>query len=92
LLGVSETTIRTMRFLLLGLLFFSAWISNALSDSLGGAPADSELQTLTPPPQQVESADSVHQSAPVVQNWILPLALIVAVGTSFFVIFMVRSR
>lgn len=90
MLGVSET--RTMRFLLLGLLFFSAWASDALSDSLSEAPADSELQTLTSPPQQVEIADSVHQSASAVQNWILPLALVVAVGTSFFVIFLTRSR
>ncbi len=96
MLGASEMTANAMncalRCLVLGSLFFTAWASDALPDSLDGVPAESELQSPTPPQQQVENADSLHQSASAVQSWILPLALVIAVGTAFFVIFTVRSR
>ena len=96
MLGVSEMTANAincgLRFLVLGLLFFTTWTSDALPDSLDGAPAESEFQSPTPPPQRVADADSVHHSASAVQSWILPLAVVIAVGTAFFVIFTVRSR
>jgi hypothetical protein len=80
-----------MRYLILSLAFLLVWVSSAFSDSLDGAPAASESQAPTFA-QQADTSDSLHQSTSVVQNWILPLALVVAVGTSFVLLFVVRSR
>ena len=81
-----------MKSLLLGLLLFSVVALAESPDSLRIASIEQERQEVVSPSLQTESADSLQQRVPAAQTWVLPLVLVVAVGTAFFLLFTVRSR
>lgn len=51
-----------------------------------------EGQVADAPSEQVQQADSVSRSTSTMRTWVVPLVLVVAVGTSFFLLFTLRSR
>ena len=89
---IAEDLELVMKSLLLGLLFSSVVALAVSPDSLHVTPVGQEPQEITSPLLQAESADSLQQKAPATQTWILPLVFVVAVGTTFFLLFTVRSR
>lgn len=53
---------------------------------------EAEIQVADAGSEQVQQADSVSRSDSTMRTWVVPLVLVVAVGTSFFLLFTLRSR
>ncbi|MFH1011111.1 MAG: hypothetical protein V1784_07755 [bacterium] len=66
----------------------------------GAAQPDSTDRPSAPPPAQmavsdtmeVQSPDSLQPATPAVQAWMVPLAIVAAIASSFFLLFTLRSR
>ena len=81
-----------MKSLILSLLVCSVIALGATPDSMRTSPANTEVRATDTTAGQVQQADSVRQSTSTAQTWVVPLILVVAVGTSFFLLFTLRSR
>jgi hypothetical protein len=81
-----------MKSLLLVLFICSAVAIGESLDSTRMSPTEAEVQVADTGLEQVQEADSVSRSPSAVRTWVVPLVLVVAVGTSFFLLFTLRSR
>ena len=81
-----------MKALFLVLLICSVVAFGESLDSARMSLTESEIQVADAGLEQVQQADSVSRSTSAVRTWVVPLVLVVAVGTSFFLFFALRSR
>jgi hypothetical protein len=81
-----------MKTLFFVLLTCSVFAYGESLDSTRMSLSEQEVQVADTPSEQVQQADSVSRADSTMRTWVVPLVLVVAVGTSFFLLFTLRSR
>lgn len=81
-----------MKTLAFSILFICSLAWAEPPDSLRTSPADLKYPAVKETTTQVERADSLKSSTSATQSWLIPLAVVVTVGTAFVLMFSVRSR